>query len=130
MTHDEPRRSGKCGYIAPGAAGVLHAALTCLIRAQRACAVLDCWRHGIVWQRSPVRCLLPCIRALREKENFQLFHFIQPLKMVHFMHFSMFRASRFSSPDFPKNGSNSDHLPETLTEDQKKPEAVGVCAMI
>ena len=24
-------------------------------------------------------------RALREKENFQLFHFVQPLKMVHFL---------------------------------------------
>ena len=74
-------------------AGVLHAALTCLlraaltcpIRAPRACAVLDCWRHGIAWQRSPVRCLLPCIHALREKESFQLFHFVQPLKMVHLL---------------------------------------------
>ena len=89
-TQDEPRRSGKCGYIA---AGLLHAVLTCLlraaptclIRATRACAVLDCWRHGIAWQRSPVRCLLLCVRALREKENFQLFHFVQPLKMVQFL---------------------------------------------
>ena len=49
-----------------------------------ACAVLDCWRQGIASQRSPARCLLPCIRALRKKENFQLFHFfVQPLKMVH-----------------------------------------------
>ena len=80
-THDEPRRSGKCGYIG---AGLLRAALTCPIRAARACAVLDCWRHGIASQRSPVQCLLPCIRALREKENFQLFHFVQPLKTVHF----------------------------------------------
>ena len=80
-THDEPR-SGKCGCIA---ARLLRAVLTCSIRAPRACAVLDCWWHGIAWQRSPVRCLLPCIRTLREKENFQLFHFVQPLKMVHFI---------------------------------------------
>ena len=52
--------------------------------APRACAVLDGWRHGISWQRSAVRFLLPCICALREKENFQLFHFVQPLKMVQF----------------------------------------------
>ena len=32
-THDKPRRSGKCGYIA---AGLLCAALTCPIRAPRA----------------------------------------------------------------------------------------------
>ena len=78
-----------CGYID---AGVLRAALTCLlcaaltcpIWAPSACTFLDCWRQGIAWQRSPVQCLLPCIRALREKENFQLFHFVQPLKMVHF----------------------------------------------
>ena len=94
--HDEPRRSGQCGYIAAGLLRaaltcllhtaltcLLHTALTCLIRAPRACAVLDCWRQGIAWQRLPVRCLLPCVRALREKENFQLFHFVQPLKMVH-----------------------------------------------
>ena len=88
-THDKPRRSGTCGYID---AGLLRAALTCLlcatptcpIRAPRACAVLDFWRNGIAWLRSPARCLLACIRALRKKENFQLFHFIQPLKMVHF----------------------------------------------
>ena len=36
--------------------------------------------HGNV---ASARRLLPCIRALCEKENFQLFHFIQPLKMVH-----------------------------------------------
>ena len=69
-THDEPRRSGKCGYIAGGR---LRAALTCPIWAPRACAVLDYWRHGVAWQRLPVRCLLPCIGALLEKENFQLF---------------------------------------------------------
>ena len=79
-TYDEPRRSGKCGY---KAAGVL-AALTFPIRALRACAVLDCWRHGIAWQRSPVRCLLPCICAWREKETFQLFNFVQSLKIAHF----------------------------------------------
>ena len=55
-----------------------------VIHAPRACAVLGCWRQGVAWQQSPARCLLPCIRALREKENFQLFHFVQPLKMVHF----------------------------------------------
>ena len=38
-THDEPRRSGKCGYIA---AGLLCAVLMGLIRAPRACPVLDC----------------------------------------------------------------------------------------
>ena len=47
-------------------------------RTLRTCAVLDCWRQGIA-----ARCLLPCIHALREKENFQLFHFVKPLKMVH-----------------------------------------------
>ena len=52
-----------------------------VIRSPRACAVLDCWRQGIADRCS---MLLPCIRALREKENFQLFHFVQPLKMVHF----------------------------------------------
>ena len=56
-THDEPRRSGKCGYIAVGLlraalTRLLHAALTC--RAPRACAILDCWRHGMALQRSPV----------------------------------------------------------------------------
>ena len=30
----------------------------------------------------------------------------------------MVGASRFSSPDIPKNRSYSDHLPETLTEDE------------
>ena len=55
-----------------------------VIHAPCACAVLGCWRQGVAWQQSPARCLLPCIRALREKENFQLFHFVQPLKMVHF----------------------------------------------
>ena len=80
-THDEPRRSWHCGYTAPG---LPHAALTCPIRAPCACAVLDCWHNGIAWQRLAIRCLLPCIRALREKENFHLFHF-QPLKMVHFI---------------------------------------------
>ena len=69
-THDEPRRSGKCGYIAAGVLRAaltcpLRAALTCLIRAPRACAVLDCWRRGIARQRLHVRCLVP----------FQLFHF-------------------------------------------------------
>ena len=54
-----------------------------VIHALRACADLGCWRQGVAWQQSPVRCLLPCIRALREKEDFQLFHFVQPLKMVH-----------------------------------------------
>ena len=54
--------------------------------------------------------------------------------------FLMHRASRFSSPDIPKNRSYSDHLSEMLTEDEhwvnainycnwlkplKKPEAVG-----
>ena len=63
-THDEPRRLGKCGYIAAGLLRaalmcLLRAALTCPIRAPRACAILDCWRHGIAWQRSPARCLLP-----------------------------------------------------------------------
>ena len=56
-----------------------------VVHAPRVCAVLGCWRPGVAWQRSPARCLLPCIRALREKENFQLFHFVQPLKMVHFV---------------------------------------------
>ena len=56
-----------------------------VIHAPRACAVLGCWRQGVAWQQSLARCLLPCIRALREKENFQLFHFFQPLKMVHFL---------------------------------------------
>ena len=87
--------SGTCGYID---AGLLRAALTCLlcaaltcpIRAPRACVVLDSWSQGIAWQRSPARCLLPCICALCEKEHFQLFHFIQPLKMVHFRCFSFF----------------------------------------
>ena len=52
----------------------------------RGTAVLDYWRQGIAWQRSPARCLLPCIRALREKENnVQLFHFVQLLKMVHIL---------------------------------------------
>ena len=64
----------------PGGQG---SAVKCPIRSQRAYAVLDCWCIGIVWQRSPVQCLLPCIRALREKENVQLFHFVWPLKMVH-----------------------------------------------
>ena len=72
-THDEPRKSWPGGYIA---AGLLRWRV---IRSLRACAVLDCWREGVA-----ARCLLPCIRALREKENFQLFHFVQPLKMVHF----------------------------------------------
>ena len=55
-----------------------------VIHVPRACAVLGCWRQGVAWQQSPARCLLPCIRALREKENFQLFHFVQRLKMVHY----------------------------------------------
>ena len=39
------------------------------------------------WYRmATVVCSMPAsvYRALREKENFQLFHFVQPLKMVHF----------------------------------------------
>ena len=64
------------------------------IWAPRVCAVLDCWRQGIAWQRSHARCLFSCIRALREKENFQLFHFVQPLKMVHFINCN--RHKRFS----------------------------------
>ena len=50
------------------------------IWAPRACAVLACSRQGIAWQWPPAWCLLPCIRALREKDNFQLFHFVQPLE--------------------------------------------------
>ena len=57
------------------------------IWAPRVCAVLDRWRQGIAWQRSPSRYLLPCICALHEKEKFQLFHFVQPLKMVHIRNF-------------------------------------------
>ena len=75
-THDEPGKSETCSYIA---AGLLRSGVTFGHP-----AVLDCWRQGIAWQRSPARCLLPCIRAVHEKENFQLFHFVQPLKMVHF----------------------------------------------
>ena len=41
-----------------------------VIHAPRACTVLGCWRQGVAWQQSPAWCLLPCIRALREKENF------------------------------------------------------------
>ena len=55
-----------------------------VIHAPRPCTVLGCWRQGVAWQQSLARCLLLCIRALREKQNFQLFHFVQPLKMVHF----------------------------------------------
>ena len=51
-THDEPRKSGTCGYIA---AGLL---LTCQIGARGACAVLDCWRQGIAWQLT-VACSMP-----------------------------------------------------------------------
>ena len=43
------------------------------IWAPRACAVLDCWRQGIAWQRSLARCLLPCSRALRAKKIFNSF---------------------------------------------------------
>ena len=66
-TLDEPMRSGKCGYIA---AGLLHTALTCPIRALRACAVLDCWRHGIARQWSPLRCLLRVFARCAKKKIF------------------------------------------------------------
>ena len=39
------------------------------------------------WHRmATVACSMPAsvYSALRGKENFQLFHFVQPLKMVHF----------------------------------------------
>ena len=42
-------------------------------------------RRGLI--RAPLACaILVCryFRVLREKENFQLFHFVLPLKMVHF----------------------------------------------
>ena len=67
-----------------GSAGDGGAALTCSIRAPRACLVLACWRLCIAWQRSGDRFLLRCICAMREKGNFQLFHFVQLLKMVRF----------------------------------------------
>ena len=35
-----------------------------------------------------------------------------------FYAFLMLGASRFPFPDIPKNRSYSDHLPETLTEDE------------
>ena len=86
-THDEPRKSEMCGYIA---ASLLRAALTCLL-----CTALTCYPgstrlrgSGLLAPRhrmATVDCSMPvpCICALREKENFQLFHFVQPLKMVH-----------------------------------------------
>ena len=78
-THDEPGKSGTFGYIA---AGLLCADVSFTHRAlARFWAVGAKASHGNNRLR---RCLLPCIRALREKENFQLFHFVQPLKMVHF----------------------------------------------
>ena len=45
-THDEPRMSGQCSYIAPGLLRavltcLLRAALACPIRATRACVLLD-----------------------------------------------------------------------------------------
>ena len=41
-----------------------------VIHALRACADLGCWRQGVAWQQSPVRCLLPCIRAVARKRRF------------------------------------------------------------
>ena len=44
-----------------------------VIHVPRACAVLGCWRQAVAWQQSPARCLLPCIRPLREKKLFNSF---------------------------------------------------------
>ena len=77
-THDEPRRSGTCGNIdacllRTALMCLLCAALTCPIRAPRACAVLDCWRQGIAWQRSPARCLPSCVCRCTKKKIFNSF---------------------------------------------------------
>ena len=68
-THDEPKRSGRCGYIA---AGVLRAALWCLIRAPRTCAVLDCWRHGI--EMATVASPMPASVYSRDAQKRKVFN--------------------------------------------------------
>ena len=61
-THDESRKSWSGGWIA---AVLLRADVS---SDHRACAVLGCWRQGIA-----ARCLLLCIRAIREKKIFNSF---------------------------------------------------------
>ena len=63
--HDEPRKSGRCGHIA---AGLLRADVSSGHRVPaRFWTVGAKASHGN--GRLP-RCLLPCIRTLREEENF------------------------------------------------------------
>ena len=73
-----PGKSGTCGYIVAGSSADVSSGHRPPAR------FWTVGTQGIAWQRSPARCLLPCIRTLREKENFQLFHFVHHLKMVHF----------------------------------------------
>ena len=80
-THDEPGKSGTFGYIA---ADLLCADVSFTHR-----ALARFWAVGAKASHGNNHLLDACFRVFARcaKRKFQLFHFVQPLKMVHLLSF-------------------------------------------